>query len=280
MIDNEVKRIDNSFCFFSIGDITTKENMLVDLLLSLFNYNYYGIDNIIDNYNTLEPLSIINKVIGYGIKNIVIDIKTGFRINDEKAKKLANEFLELSKKYEVKITCFITSLNLSLGTSFGKNLETIEIANLLDGKEYSPLLKLAIKITSFIIDKDLSLEKNQALIIECIKKQRESLAFSKKLDVDNLDLKGRVFSIKSSETGFVKNIDVFEIEDLLNKLGADNKQTGIVFSKQIGDYVLENEELAKVYLDEKDILASEVLDCFQIALEMGKVDSLVKEIVR
>lgn len=280
MIDNEVKKIDNSFCFFTIGDITTKENRLVDLLLSLFNYNYYSIDNIAGNYNTLEPLSIINKVIGYGIKNIVIDIKTGFRINDEEAKKLANEFLELSRKYEVNTTCFITSLNLSLGTSFGRNLETIEIVNLLEGKEYSSLLKLAIKITSFMIDKDLSLEENQALIIEYIKRQHETLAFSKKLNIDNLDLKSRVFSIKSSDTGFVKNIDVFEIEDLLNKLGSDDQQTGIVFSKQIGDYVLENEELAKVYLNEKDILASEVLDCFQIELEMGKVDPLVKEIVR
>ena len=280
MIDNEVKKIDNSFCFFTIGDITTKENRLVDLLLSLFNYNYYSIDNIAGNYNTLEPLSIINKVIGYGIKNIVIDIKTEFRINDEEAKKLANEFLELSRKYEVNTTCFITSLNLSLGTSFGRNLETIEIANLLEGKEYSPLLKLAIKITSFMIDKDLSLEKNQVLIIEYIKRQHETLAFSKKLNIDNLDLKSRVFSIKSSDTGFVKNIDVFEIEDLLNKLGSDDQKTGIVFSKQIGDYVLENEELAKVYLNEKDILASEVLDCFQIELEMGKVDPLVKEIVR
>lgn len=280
MIDNEVKKIDNSFCFFTIGDITTKENRLVDLLLSLFNYNYYSIDNIAGNYNTLEPLSIINKVIGYGIKNIVIDIKTGFRINDEEAKKIANEFLELSRKYEVNTTCFITSLNLSLGTSFGRNLETIEIANLLEEKEYSSLLKLAIKITSFMIDKDLSLEKNQALIIEYIKRQHETLAFSKKLNIDNLDLKSRVFSIKSSETGFVKNIDIFEIEDLLNKLGSDDQQTGIVFSKQIGDYVLENEELAKVYLNEKDILASEVLDCFQIELEMGKVDPLVKEIVR
>lgn len=280
MIDNEVKKIDNSFCFFTIGDITTKENRLVDLLLSLFNYNYYSIDNIVDNYNTLEPLSIINKVIGYGIKNIVIDIKTGFRINNEEAKKLANEFLELSRKYEVTTTCFITSLNLSLGTSFGRNLETIEIANLLEGKEYSSLLKLAIKITSFMIDKDLSLEKNQALIIEYIKRQHENLAFSKKLNINNLDLKSRVFSIKSSKTGFVKNIDVFEIEDLLNKLGFDDQQTGIVFSKQIGDYVLENEELAKVYLNEKDILASEVLDCFQIELEMGKIDPLVKEIVR
>ena len=280
MIDNEVKKIDNSFCFFTIGDITTKENRLVDLLLSLFNYNYYSIDNIAGNYNTLEPLSIINKVIGYGIKNIVIDIKTGFRINDEEAKKLANEFLELSRKYEVNTTCFITSLNLSLGTSFGRNLETIEIANLLEGREYSPLLKLVIKITSFMIDKNLSLEENQALIIEYIKRQHETLAFSKKLNIDNLDLKSRVFSIKSSDTGFVKNIDVFEIEDLLNKLGSDDQQTGIVFSKQIGDYVLENEELAKVYLNEKDILASEVLDCFQIELEMGKVDPLVKEIVR
>lgn len=277
MIDNKVKQIDNSFCFFTIGDITTKESTLVELLIPLFDLNYYSINNIVSNYNDLKPLSIIDKVISCGIKNIIIDIKVGFKINDEEAKSLASDFLDISKKYGVNTTCFITSLNLSLGTSFGKDLEKREIANLLKGKEYSSLLKLAVKITSLIANKNnnLSLEENQSVIVEHLKHQSK---FS--YESSNSDLSKRMFSIKSSKTGFVKNINIFEIEDLLNKLGFDDQKAGIVFSKQIGDYVLENEELAKVYLNEKDILASEVLDCFQIESKMSNVEPLVKEIVR
>lgn len=276
MVNNEVKQIDNSFCFFTVGDITTKENMLVESLISLFNVNYYNVGSIVNNYNEEDSLSLVNKIIKYGIKNIVIDIKTGFKINDEKAKELAVEFVDMSKEYGVNITCFITSLNLSLGTSFGSDLEKKEVADLLEGKEHSLLLKLAIKITSFMANGNLSLEENQNLITQYIKKQNKPLNLFEKPSIINL----KVFSIKSSKTGFIKDINIFEIEDLLNKLGYNDSKVGIVFTKQIGDYVLENEELAKVYLNEKDILANEVLDCFQIESEMGKVSPLVKEIVR
>lgn len=276
MVNNEVKQIDNSFCFFTVGDITTKENMLVESLVSLFNVNYYNVGSIVNNYNEEDSLSLVNKIIKYGIKNIVIDIKTGFKINDKEAKELAVEFVDMSKEYGINITCFITSLNLSIGTSFGSDLEKKEVADLLEGKEHSLLLKLAIKITSFMANGNLSLEENQNLITQYIKKQNKPLNLFEKPSIINL----KVFSIKSSKTGFIKDINIFEIEDLLNKLGYNDSKVGIVFTKQIGDYVLENEELAKVYLNEKDILANEVLDCFQIESEMGKVSPLVKEIVR
>ncbi len=276
MVNNEVKQIDNSFCFFTVGDITTKENMLVESLVPLFNVNYYNVGSIVNNYNEEDSLSLVNKIIKYGIKNIVIDIKTGFKINDKEAKELAVEFVDMSKEYGINITCFITSLNLSIGTSFGSDLEKKEVADLLEGKEHSLLLKLAIKITSFMANGNLSLEENQNLITQYIKKQNKPLNLFEKPSIINL----KVFSIKSSKTGFIKDINIFEIEDLLNKLGYNDSKVGIVFTKQIGDYVLENEELAKVYLNEKDILANEVLDCFQIESEMGKVSPLVKEIVR
>lgn len=48
----------------------------------------------------------------------------------------------------------------------------------------------------------------------------------------------------------------------------------------MGDYVLENEELAKVYLNNKDILTKELLDCFEIDDKMGEVSPLVTMIVR
>lgn len=266
--------IENSFCFFTLGDITNKEEVLVESLLSLFNIDYYNINSIVTEYDKKNPLLLLEQIINYGIENVIIDIKTGFDYNDESAKDLVKEILNVSKKYNISVTCFITSLNLSLGTSFGTDLEKIEISKLLNESEYSLLLKLSVKITSFIAYKsnNLTLEDNQNKIVNYLKNQDRNSS------TDSIS-SNRMFSIKSSQTGFVKNINVFEIDDLLNKLGRDDARVGIVFTKQIGDYVLENEELAKVYLNEKDILASEVLDCFEIATEMGKVDSLIKEIV-
>ena len=268
--------IENSFCFLTLGDITAKENRIVGSLLSLFNIDYYNITDIVNDYANKDMLVVLDEIVNFGIKNIIIDIKTGFKVTDESAKEMASEILTFSKEHNVNVTCFITSLNLSMGTSFGKDLEKIEVANLLNGKEYSPLLKLAIKITSLIANKknNLSLEENQSVVVEHLKQQSE---FS--YESSNLNLSKRIFSIKSSQTGFIKNINIIEIDDLLNKLGYNDSKVGIVFTKQIGDYVLENEELAKVYLNEKDILASEVLDCFEIANAMGKVEPLVKEIV-
>lgn len=268
--------MENKFCFFTLGDITNKENRIVETLLSLYELDYYSIDNIVDNYNNLEPLLVINKAIDYGIKNIIVDIKTNFKISDEEAKKLSSEILTYSKEHNINVTCFITNLNLSMGLSFGKSLEKMEITNLLKIEESSLLLKLSIKIASFIANKSncLSLEENQNIIVNYLKQQTN---FS--YESINLPLSKKMFSIKSSQTGFIKNINIVEIDDLLNKLGRDDSKVGIVFTKQIGDYVLENEELAKVYLNEKDILASEVLDCFEIANEMRKVEPLVTEIV-
>ena len=55
---------------------------------------------------------------------------------------------------------------------------------------------------------------------------------------------------------------------------------GIVLSKKVGDYVVENEELAKVYLNKVDLGINEILDCFEITDMVGELSPLIKEIVR
>lgn len=267
-----LEQLNNSFCFLTVGDITTKENRIVEKILSYFDINYVSISNISNNQNYLD---LIKNVINYGVKNIIVDIKIGYKINEEEAFKLSKDISCIAKSNNVKATCFITSLELSLGTSFGYLVEEAEVNEVLTGKNITELSKLSIKIASYIlnINNKLSLEENQKLIINNI----NNGLYTK--DIDNLSLSSKVFSIKSSKSGFIRKINILEIEDLLSKLGYDDKNVGLVMSNQIGDYILENEELAKVYLNDKDIQATEVLDCFSIEEEVRKTEELVKEIV-
>lgn len=263
----------NNFCFLTLGDITSKEITVVETILSSFDIDYVPINRISNNR---DYLYIIKDVIDYGIKNIIIDIKVGYKINEERAYHLSQKILNIAKEKSVKIICFITNLNLSLGTSFGYLLEQKEINDILSGKNITLLSKLSIKIASYIlsINSKLSLEESQKLIVNNI-----SSGIYNVEDKDNLLLSSKTFSIKSSKSGFIRKINILEIEDLLNKLGYDDKMVGLLISNQIGDYILENEELAKVYLNDKDIQATEILDCFLIKEDIDKQEELVMEIV-
>lgn len=271
MIDNLGQA--KNFCFLTLGDITEKEELIVETLLSSFDINYFNKNDIT---NAKDALNLVNDIINYGIKNIIIDIKVGYNISFEEAKLLSQNIQKLSNINDLKIICFITNLNISLGTSFGNNLEMLEIVDVLNGNISSSLAQLSIKIASVILNiyNNLPLEENQFTIINNINNNTY-----KALKTNNLEISNKMISIKSSKSGFLKNINIFEIEDLLNKLDKNDYKIGIKFSNQIGDYILENEELAKVYLNNMNIYASEVLDCFLIEPELGKQDELIKEIV-
>ncbi len=268
-----IEQISNNFCFLTLGDITSKEVKVVETILSSFDIDYVSINKISSSKDNLE---LVNDIINFGIKNIIIDIKVGYTINEVEARQLSQSILNLTKNSHAKITCFITSLELSLGTSFGYILENTEINDILTGKNITELSKLSIKIASYILSSNnkLSLEENQKLIINNI-----SSGIYQVEDNDNLLISSKIFSIKSSKSGFIRKINILEIEDLLNKLDYSDKTIGIVISNQIGDYILENEELAKVYLNDRDIQATEVLDCFLVEEEICSPEKLIKEIV-
>ena len=75
-------------------------------------------------------------------------------------------------------------------------------------------------------------------------------------DINNIKVSNHIVSIKSKESGFIEAIDALQIGELAKKLGAGrmtkedsiNYGVGIVLTKKVGDFVLENEEIAKVYI--------------------------------
>ena len=122
------------------------------------------------------------------------------------------------------------------------------------------------------------------------------LAFNKFLEfinaqggeLEKLEVSGKVFSIKSNKTGFIKDINTSKLGNIVKNIGGGRSykdeqidyRVGIILSKQLGDYVLEDEELAKVILGDRDFAVNELLECFVIDDQVGEIPSLIKKVIK
>ena len=59
-----------------------------------------------------------------------------------------------------------------------------------------------------------------------------------------------------------------------------NPYVGFILNKKVGDYVLEDEELIKVYIKDKDINVNEVLDCFIIDMDNINQEKLIYGVIK
>lgn len=242
--------------------------------------------------------SIMSKKIASGANKIVIDVKVGagaLMKDLNSARELANIMIKIGKRYNREVVCLITDMDTPLGNTVGNSLEVIEAIDTLQGQGPEDLTRLVITLASYLIsmDKNISLEESTKLAIDRLKdgsayKKFTQLVNAQQGDINNIQVSDRVFSIKSNKTGFVKRIDALKIGAIAHKIGAGrtNKEdvidhtVGIKLSKKVGDYVIENEELAQVYLNKVDLSIGEVLNCFEITDMVGKLPPLIKEIIR
>ena len=55
---------------------------------------------------------------------------------------------------------------------------------------------------------------------------------------------------------------------------------GLVLTKKVGDFVEKEEEIIKVYLKDKDVSMSEIIDCFVIEEELEVKNKLILDIIK
>ena len=262
--------------FESVGSIIINKSSFLDKKIKLEDF----------------PLPVIaanamSQVLSLCINNIVFDIKFGKQSlikNEEDATLLANLLIKIGKKYNCKVICFIINGDIILGNAFGYNLKIKEVAKILEDPSSSDIIKLSIELASHLISSVKSMPLVDAFNL-ALAKLKNGSAYEKMKEIVNIDelkLSDHIFSIKSNKTGFIKYIDILKIQDLVDKIDGNNPSddtVGIVLSKNIGDYVMENEELAKVYLNKIDLPISEVLDCFEITDMVGNLTQLVSKIM-
>ncbi len=241
--------------------------------------------------------SIMSKKIASGAHNIVIDVKVGngaLMKNVEDAKKLANTMIEIGKDYNRNVICVLTNMDEPLGNAIGNGLEVVESIDVLKGKGPKDITELTIKLAAIMIgiDKHVTLDEaigmiNDSLVNGKAYHKFEQLVKRQHGNIDDIIVSDKFISVKSSKSGFINHINTVKLGNLVKNLGAGrtNKDdiidygVGVVLSKKVGDFVLENEELLKVYINSKDININELLDCFEIDDLSKDKQSLIIDII-
>ena len=242
--------------------------------------------------------SIMSKKLASGADKIVIDLKVGngaLMKNLEDAKTLATTMVEIGKRHNKEVVCLLTDMNQPLGNAIGNALEVKESIDVLDGKGPKDIRNLVIVLATIMVSLGLNISTEEAnkLVLEKLsskeglKKFKEMVAMQGG-DIDAIKVSDKVVSIKSKKTGFVKSINTDMLGEIVRKLGGGryNKEdnidpsVGIVLSVKQSDYVLEDEEILKVYINEKDVKVEEILDCFEIDNISGGVLPLVYELIK
>ena len=242
--------------------------------------------------------SIMSKKIASGADILMIDVKVGngalMKSLDE-AKELANLMVKIGKFYKKPTICLLTNMDEPLGYAIGNSLEVLEAIDALKGNGPSDLLEVVITLSSIIIGavNRISNEEAKQLLFKQLNngnayKKFESLVKAQGGDINSIKVSSKVFSIKSSKEGYINKIDAYHLGEIAKKIGAgrntlDDKidyEVGLVLNKKVGDKVSLDEELIKVYLKDKDVSISEVLECFTIEPELKKVPKLILDIIK
>lgn len=256
-----------------------------------------------DVTGTVESLpliasSIMSKKIASGADIIMIDVKVGngaLMKNIDSAKALAKLMVRIGKAYRKPTICLITNMEEPLGNAVGNSLEVKEAIDTLQGNGPSDLLEVVITLCSIIIGAVNKMPNNEAknLLFKQLNngeayKKFEELVKAQGGKINNIKISDKVFSIKSDREGYINNIDALHIGEIAKKIGAGRNtledkidyEVGLVLSKKVGDYVEKEEELVKVYLKDKDISISEILECFTIEEELKITPKLILDIIK
>lgn len=257
----------------------------------------YALRDVTGTVNSIPLIasSIMSKKLASGADKIVIDLKVGngaLVSNIEDARKLGNLMVNIGKKFRKEVICYLTNMNEPLGNNIGNGLEVLEALDILNNKGPEDLRNLVIELGSAMVSlgKNISLDeakKEIVLNLENGKAYNKFCEFVKYQggDIDNIAIAKSIFSLKSSVSGFITNIDTLKLGEMVRMLGAGRLSkndkidygVGIILNKKVGDFVIENEELLKIYYNEKDISIGEVLSCFTIKQDYEEKEPLIYE---
>lgn len=241
--------------------------------------------------------SIMSKKIASGADLIFIDVKVGsgaLMNNLEDAKKLANTMIEIGKRFNKMVICILTDMNEPLGYAIGNSLEVKEAIESLNGYGPKDVMELIVSIASLVLNKTKNIDMDEARDM-CMKQLTNGQAYNKFKQlveyqhgtIEDIKIASKVFSVKSPKSGYINEIDALSLGEVAREIGAGrltkddviDPTVGLVLTHKTGDYVNVNDELLKVYLNEKDIKIDDILKCFNISSDKVKKIPLIYEIL-
>jgi len=241
--------------------------------------------NLRDRIGTVDSIpliasSIMSKKLASGADKIVIDLKVGddaFMRDLRSAKELGQLMVKIGKAHGKETICVLTDMSQPLGYAIGNALEVRECIDVLSGQGPEDLKELVITLGSLMVSLAKDIPYSEAEIeVKTNLENGNALEKFKELvkwqngEYENIPVSQRKISIKSPVTGFINEINATKLGNLSRKLGLRrfniddmiDYTVGFVLEKKIGDYVMKDETLVTVYLNNVDLSINEIIDCF------------------
>lgn len=254
--DEWIKKTANDLGFFIISQ---SENIAkADKILYALRDVCASVDSI-----PLIASSILSKKFSFRNDSLVIDVKCGsgaFMENIDKARELCKAMLAISKAFQRKTTCIISSMNKPLGKRVGNNLEIIEVIDFLKGnyKSYDDLYdeinhivyELILNIEnveySFVKEKIKNvLDSGDAfeMLLKFVHNQGGDISYIE--NINKFDKAKFETEILADASGYLSSYKLKDIAKTLNELGAGRLKkedkidytVGLINEKNIGDKI-------------------------------------------
>ena len=228
--------------------------------------------------DVLIAASIISKKIASGANNLILDVKYGsgaFMKTPEDAVHLSKLMVKIGKNLNKSIIAVVTSMEQPLGRAIGNSLEVIEAIEFLKGHiDNGDLAELTYYFaSSALVFMDMyetrqDAEKYLRDLVhsgKALSKFREIIIAqggdtSVLDDYDKFELPAFKIECESKKSGFVQNINAFNIAQASKALGASRENSskpidlsvGIYLNKKSGEYVNKGENLYTIYSNDEE----------------------------
>ena len=256
--------------------------------------------------------SIMSKKLAEGIDALVLDVKTGrgaFMQTHERALELAKTLVGIGNGFGKETIGFITNMDQPLGVAIGNWLEVVESVECLRGAvgnndASSDLMEVTYVLSGTMVYLGKKAKSIEEGIEKCRKTIEDGSAYRKLLHLvraqggnvaalENLEkypLPKFVMEVKTSEHGFVNEIDSFELGLTSISLGAGREKiddvidmkAGIILNKKVGDIVDVGDSLAVFYTDREHVLASaraRITKAFKVSSAKPESKPMILDIV-
>lgn len=210
--------------------------------------------------------SILAKKSAANASHVLIDIPVGPEAKiktKQRAEDLAEKFVTLGKKLNMKIRVIITDGSQPIGNGIGPALEAIDVLKILQNNGPEDLKKKSVYMSSLIFDmvgvKDS--QKKATEILESGKAYRkmqeiiQAQGGNPHIQPEDIKLGKFTYAYKSPHKGKITHISNISVTKIAKSAGAPNdKGSGIYLHKKVNDSVEEKEKLFTIYAESREKL--------------------------
>ncbi len=221
----------------------------------------------------IDPLllpSIMSKKKAIGATHVIIDIPTGRGAKIKttlEAQDLANDFIDLGKRLNMKVNCAVSFGEQPIGNAIGPALEAREALSTIMGKGPSDLMEKATSIAGMLLEM-VDIRNGKQIAQDIIKSGKaeeklreiiEAQGGDPKVMPEEIKIGDKKAPIAADQDGEVFSISNEDIARIAKEAGAPKeKGAGVLLKAKLGKHIRKGETVFEVYAERSTKLEAAV----------------------